>query len=595
MTSKKSAIVNSAENNSKTESKFSSFDLSKDILSSLDSIGYSTPTPIQNRTIPLLLQGRDILAQAQTGTGKTAAFALPLLSNIDRSQKKPQILVLTPTRELAIQVAESFKAYAANMKNINILPIYGGQSISVQLNQLRKNPQIIVGTPGRVMDHLRRKTLSLDTIKALVLDEADEMLKMGFKEDIEWILEHTSVEKQVALFSATMPSEIKRVARTHLKNAEEIIIESKKDTAALIDQYFWIVSGINKLDALTRILEVEKAEACLIFAKTKVATIDLAEKLEQRGHSCSALNGDMSQEARERTIEQLKNGALSIVVATDVAARGLDVERISHIINYDMPENSETYTHRIGRTGRAGRSGKAILFVSSRETRMLSTIERSLKILINDYPLPSKDDVVASRIKRFKDMIIGTLENEKELSLYRRVVSELAAEAKIDTLDIATALTFYAQKTHSFVLNEKPEKMRGERSSGSDRRDRGSRRDSDSRSRRSEERFADENMQSFRIEVGRVHGINPGNIVGAIANTIGIEGKSIGRIKLHDAFSTVDLPRDIPQETLNTLHKIFAERNTGRGRRPERGSDRNRNSGRGRSKEHRKGVSSFQR
>lgn len=588
MNSKKSAAIESTEGNSTAVSTFSSFNLSKDILSSLDAIGYNIPTPIQNSTIPLLLEGRDILAQAQTGTGKTAAFALPLLSNLKLTQKEPQILVLTPTRELAIQVAESFKAYASNMKNLNVLPIYGGQSITVQLGQLKKNPQIIVGTPGRVMDHLRRKTLNLNTIKALVLDEADEMLKMGFKEDIEWILEHMPAKKQVALFSATMPSEIKRVARTHLKDAEEIIIESKKDTAALIDQSFWIVSGINKLDALTRILEVEKAEACLIFAKTKLGTIDLAEKLEQRGHACSALNGDMSQEARERTIDQLKSGALSVVVATDVAARGLDVERISHIINYDMPENAETYTHRIGRTGRAGRSGKAILFVSPRETRMLSSIERTLKILINDYPLPSKDDVVASRIKGFKDMVTSILEKEKDLSLYRRVISELAAEAKVDTLELATALTFYAQKTHSFVLNEKPEKGRGDKKFASDSRDRGSRRDSNPRSRNSDERFNDENMQSFRIEVGRSHGINPGNIVGAIANTIGIEGRSIGRIKLHDTFSTVDLPRDIPQDTLNTIHKLFTERKPGRGRRPERGGDRSRNPGR--SKEHRKGA-----
>lgn len=358
--------------------RFTDLALSEPVLKAIADVGYEQPSPIQAESIPHLLNGDDLLGLAQTGTGKTAAFALPLLTRVDMKLKTPQILVLAPTRELAIQVSEAFQTYAKNIKGFHVLPIYGGQSFDTQLRGLRRGVQVIVGTPGRVMDHLRRKTLDISNLKALVLDEADEMLRMGFIDDVEWILEHTPKERQTALFSATMPKEIRRVTKRYQRDPKEVSIASETRTGENIEQRYWMVSGTNKLDALTRILEVENTDAMIIFVRTKNATVELAEKLEARGYAAAALNGDMNQQLRERTIDRLKNGKLDIVVATDVAARGIDVVRVSHVLNYDIPYDSEAYVHRIGRTGRAGRSGTAILFVAPREKRLLYTDRKSV-------------------------------------------------------------------------------------------------------------------------------------------------------------------------------------------------------------------------
>jgi len=391
---------------------FAQLGLAPPVLQAVEEVGYESPSPIQAESIPPLLAGRDLLGMAQTGTGKTAAFALPLLSRLDLSLKQPQLLVLTPTRELAIQVAEAMQTYARYLPGFHILPVYGGQGMDVQLRQLRRGVHVVVGTPGRIQDHLRRATLKLDQLQALVLDEADEMLRMGFIEDVEQILEHTPAQKQVALFSATMPEAIKRVARNHLREPVEIRIEAKTTTVATITQRYWQVSGIHKLDALTRMLEVEDFDGMIIFVRTKNITVELAEKLEARGYSAAALNGDMNQQLREKTIDRLKRGSLDIVVATDVAARGLDVERISHVINYDIPYDTEAYVHRIGRTGRAGRKGEAILFVAPREQRMLRAIEKATGQNITAMQLPSREAIADRRVMAFKQLISDTLESQ---------------------------------------------------------------------------------------------------------------------------------------------------------------------------------------
>jgi len=446
-----------------------------EITSVLKTLGYEAPTPIQARAIPVLLDGQSLLGQAQTGTGKTGAFALPLLSRIDKASKTPQILVLTPTRELALQVAEAFHTYAQNLRTLYVLPMYGGQSMGQQLHQLRRGAQIIVGTPGRVMDHLRRGSLDLSTLKTVVLDEADEMLNMGFLEDIEWILEHTPAEKQVALFSATMPDPIRKVARKYLKNAPEIKIESETATVKAVDQLYWVVSGLHKLDALTRILETREFDAGLLFVRTKTATVELAEKLEARGYRVAALNGDLTQMHRERTVEALKSGKLDLVVATDVAARGLDVERISLVVNFDIPYDAQTYVHRIGRTGRAGRSGTAILFVSPREQHLLRTIERATRQPLSELALPTKKEVSDIRVKRFKDSVAKVL-TAPTLDFFRKVVEELAVERTVSVTDVAAALCMMAQDKAPLVLDEaEPPKER----SRSDRNDSSSRNRSD--------------------------------------------------------------------------------------------------------------------
>jgi len=541
-----------------TDNSFSFTDLAiaPPILQAVREIGYETPSPIQAASIPYLLAGHDLLGQAQTGTGKTAAFALPILHKIDIRRRVPQALVLTPTRELALQVAEAFQSYARHLSDFHVLPIYGGQSMDTQLRQLRRGVHVIVGTPGRVMDHLRRQSLTLESLSTLVLDEADEMLKMGFIEDVEWILEQTPPQRQIALFSATMPEAIRKVAKRHLREPKEAKIEAKTATVEAISQRYWLVSGVHKLDALTRMLEVEDFDAMLIFVRTKVATEELAEKLEARGYSAAALNGDMSQALREKAVERLKKKALDILVATDVAARGLDVERISHVVNYDIPYDTEAYIHRIGRTGRAGRKGQAILFVAPREKRMLSGIEKATRQRIKEMALPSHQDIAEHRVEQFKQLVMTTLE-EEELSFYRQFVQQLGKEQSLSPLDIASALTFLAQKERPLLPAEKPAVSE----SSEDRKDirrkvewgeRGEKRE-----RAGKTRAFDESGTLYRIEVGRNDGVNPKDIVGAIANEGGIPGKSIGHIKLYDTFSTVSLPVDMPRQALARLEKTF--------------------------------------
>ena len=543
---------------------FSQLGLAAPVLQAVEEVGYETPSPIQAESIPPLLAGRDLLGMAQTGTGKTAAFALPLLSRLDLSRKQPQILVLTPTRELAIQVAEAMQTYARHLPGFHILPVYGGQGMDVQLRQLRRGVHVVVGTPGRIQDHLRRATLKLDQLQALVLDEADEMLRMGFIDDVEQILEHTPTEKQVALFSATMPEAIKRVARKHLREPVEIRIQSKTTTVATIKQRYWQVSGVHKLDALTRILEVEDFEGIIIFVRTKNVTVELAEKLEARGYSAAALNGDMNQQLREKTVDRLKRGSLDIVVATDVAARGLDVERISHVINYDIPHDTEAYVHRIGRTGRAGRKGEAILFVAPREQRMLRAIENATGQKITAMQLPSREAIADKRVMAFKQMITDTLESQ-DLAFFEELIEGYQAEHNIGLAEVAAALAFQLQRERPLLADKSEKEPRPEKMVEREPRDFGkgksAARGKEGRSR--EERgnrknaAADENMVTYRIEVGRSHGVQPKNIVGAIANEAGIDSAYIGHIKIHDEYSTVDLPEGMPSEVFNQLKKIW--------------------------------------
>ena len=541
---------------------FSDLALSEPVMRAIQKVGYEQPSPIQAAAIPVLLAGGDILGMAQTGTGKTAAFALPLLSRIDIKQAEPQILVLAPTRELAIQVAEAFQKYASEIPGFHVLPIYGGQDMTSQLRQLKRGAHVVVGTPGRVMDHLRRGSLNLNNLKSLVLDEADEMLRMGFIDDVEWILEHTPAERQTALFSATMPREIRKVCDNYLRDAKEIKIASTQSTGENIEQVYWMVSGTNKLDALTRILEVEPFDGMIIFVRTKTATVELAEKLEARGYSASALNGDMNQQLRERAIDRLKTGKLDIVIATDVAARGIDVERVSHVVNYDIPYDSEAYVHRIGRTGRAGRSGKAILFVAPREKRLLYTIEKATKKPITLMELPSGATVTKHRIDQFTAQITTTLAEQSDLSFFNDLLAEYSHKNDVSPEQIASALAFLLQRERPLQVkftDVKPERSergsrdrddRGGRDSRDGGRDRGPREDRPRRER------SDENMDRYRIEVGRNHEARPGDIVGAIANEAGIESRYIGHIKLHDEFSTVDLPVGISKDVIAKLKKV---------------------------------------
>lgn len=549
---------------------FADLGLSDTVMSALKRIGYEQPTPIQAESIPPLLEGRDILGTAQTGTGKTAAFALPLLSQMDLSKKKPQVLVLTPTRELAIQVAEAFQNYASGLKGFHVLPIYGGQSMGTQLRQLSRGAQVVVGTPGRVMDHLRRKTLKLDELRTVVLDEADEMLRMGFIDDVEWILDHTPDERQVALFSATMPAAIRKVADTYLKDPAQIKIASKTSTVERIEQKYWFVKGTNKLDALTRILEVEEFDGVIIFVRTKIASVELADRLEARGHSAAAINGDMTQKLREAAIGKLKNGRLDILVATDVAARGIDVERVSHVINYDIPYDTEAYVHRIGRTGRAGRTGTAILFVAPRERRLLSSIEKATRQKMTELQLPSKEQINEKRGSQFKASITEALERD-DLEFFQKLVSEYMHENDTDPEQLAAALAYLAQKDQPIVVKDSPRKERQnarmERNSLSEGRSRD--RDFDDERPRKPKRDrkkdtksgkhhndADIDMETYRLEVGHIHEVKPGDIVGAIANEADIDSAYIGRIQLFDDYSTVDLPRGMPKELFQHLKKV---------------------------------------
>ncbi|WP_422489885.1 DEAD/DEAH box helicase [Endozoicomonas sp. ALE010] len=526
---------------------FADLPLSEAVIKAVQDVGYESPSPIQAQSIPHLLEGRDLLGLAQTGTGKTAAFALPLLSAIDLKQRDPQVLVLTPTRELAIQVAEAFQRYARHMKGFHVLPVYGGQDMRGQLRSLQRGAHVIVGTPGRVMDHLRRESLKLDSLKTVVLDEADEMLRMGFVDDIEWIMEQTPADRQVALFSATMPYQIRKIADTHLKEPATVEIKAKTATVDTITQKVCMVSGFHKLDALTRILEVESFDAMIIFVRTKTATVELAEKLEARGFAAAALNGDMSQALREKVVDRLKKKSLDILIATDVAARGLDVERMSHVVNYDIPYDTEAYVHRIGRTGRAGRQGTAILFATHRERRMLRAIESATRQLIDTMRLPSMSDVRDIRIRQFKEDVVKAMDMGEELDVFREIVAELEQENALSYEDMAAALCFMAQKERPFPDAKEPEQPRRE---GRDRGER--RRDGERRGERGRERNND-GMVRYRVELGRDQGINPGDLVGAIANEGKISGQSIGHIRLFDSCSSVYLPEGMDKSVIEAL------------------------------------------
>ena len=576
---------------------FSELQLSSELLLALGELGYETPSPIQAATIPLLLANRDVLGQAQTGTGKTAAFALPILSRIDLQQTTPQALVLAPTRELAIQVAEAFQSYASHIPGFHVLPIYGGQSYGPQLSALRRGVHVVVGTPGRVIDHLDKGSLDLSRLKTLVLDEADEMLRMGFIDDVERILQETPDSRQTTLFSATMPSAIKRIAQTYLKSPAEITVAAKTGTADNIRQRYWLVSGMHKLDALTRILEAENFDGMIIFARTKLGTEELASRLQARGFSAAAINGDIQQQQRERTIQQLKDGKIDILVATDVAARGLDVERISHVINYDVPHDPESYTHRIGRTGRAGRSGEAILFITPREKNLLKSIERATRQPVSPLELPSIQAVNDVRIAKFKDQISATLA-QGELEQFQAIIEDFEREQNIPAIEIAAALAKIARGDVPLLLDknkreirpesswsdkrdgrsERPDRAdtsswsdeRGARSNTRPERERAPRPERGDRFERSNERSNDRGagreraprisepgMQSYRIEVGHDHGVKPGNIVGAIANEANIDSKNIGRIEIYDSFSVLDLPNDLSSDLMTHLKTVW--------------------------------------
>ena len=549
---------------SKTDTlpSFSELGLSAPVLEALNSIGYETPSPIQAEMIPFVMEGRDVLGQAQTGTGKTAAFALPILSQIDTKIKTPQVLVLAPTRELAIQVAEAFQKYAAKIKGFHVLPIYGGQDARGQIRQLERGVHVVVGTPGRVMDLIRRKSLKLNALKTLVLDEADEMLRMGFIDDVEWVMEQIPEERQIALFSATMPAPIHKITKKYLDNPKEIFIKVKTATASTITQRYWMVSGHHKLDALTRILEAELFDAMIIFVRTKNATTELAEKLEARGYSAAAINGDIAQNQREKTVDNLKRKKIDILIATDVAARGLDVPRISHVINYDVPYDTETYIHRIGRTGRAGREGDAILFVAPREKRILQQIERATKQKIEMLEMPSTEIINNKRIARFTQNITDTLASEK-LEFYASILEKYTLEHNIPAIEVAAALARMVQGDEPLLLSNAPvaqKSQRNDRDRGDRKdRDRGSRRDREERGERRPRRDShekEEGMQTYRIEVGHDHGVKPGNIVGAIANEAGIDSKHMGRIQINDDYSTIDLPEGMPKDIFTDLKSV---------------------------------------
>lgn len=554
----------STENTSTTEAAdegpvvtFADLGLSDAVLKAVKDIGYETPSAIQEATIPTLLEGRDVVGLAQTGTGKTAAFALPILSRMESGAKVPQALVLSPTRELALQVCEAFEQFASHMKHVHVLPVYGGQAYGVQLSALRRGVDVVVGTPGRIMDHIAKGTLDLSELKYLVLDEADEMLKMGFAEDVETILAETPDDKQVALFSATMPAQIRRISQQYLTDPAEITVKTKTKTAANITQRYLMVSYPQKVDALTRILEVEDFEGMIIFVRTKSETETLAEKLRARGYAAAAISGDVAQAQRERTVNQLKSGKLDILVATDVAARGLDVDRITHVVNYDIPVDIESYVHRIGRTGRAGRKGDSISFVTPRERRLLSAIERHTKQPLTQMQLPTIDDVNETRLTRFDDAITAALEQQDRITAFRDVIAHYVRNHDVPADDVAAALAVVAQGEDPLLLDPKADELRNrvERDSRSgDRRerddDRGARGDRD-RADRAPRRS--QPMTPYRIEVGRRHRVEPRQIVGALANEGGLRRDDFGAIQIRPDFSIVELPTDMDRGVLDRL------------------------------------------
>ncbi|MFC9893957.1 DEAD/DEAH box helicase [Nocardia sp. NPDC127579] len=570
------------DRNSNDGPTFADLGIDDRLLAAIADVGYESPSPIQAATIPPLLEGSDVVGLAQTGTGKTAAFAIPILMGLDTTGKSPKALVLAPTRELAIQVAEAFGRYASHISGLNVLPIYGGQAYGVQLSGLRRGAHVVVGTPGRVIDHLEKGTLDLSELQYLVLDEADEMLKMGFQEDVERILADTPRSKQVALFSATMPSAIRKISKQYLNEPVEITVKTKTTTNTNINQRWVQVSHQRKLDALTRILEVETFEAMIIFARTKQGTEELAEKLRARGFSAAAINGDIAQNQRERTIGHLKSGALDILVATDVAARGLDVERISHVVNYDIPHDTESYVHRIGRTGRAGRSGEALLFVAPRERHLLKAIERATRHPLAEMQLPSVDDVNAQRVAKFGDAITENLSSDN-VALFRRLIEDYESEHNTPLVDIAAALAVGAYDGKKFLMEPEPEPIERPR------RDR----DRPERPRRFDEergtgfhRGTGAELATYRISVGKRHRVVPGAIVGAIANEGGLRRSDFGHISIRPDHSLVELPANLPPETLEALRRTRisgqliqlqldeggpAHRQFSRGPRPDRG------------------------
>lgn len=535
---------------------FDDLGLGPKVLRALRDVGYETPSAIQAATIPTLLAGRDVVGLAQTGTGKTAAFALPVLDRLDVSQKAPQALVLAPTRELALQVCEAFERYAAHLTGVHVLPVYGGQGYGVQLSALRRGVHVVVGTPGRIMDHLEKGTLDLSQLRFLVLDEADEMLNMGFAEDVETILADTPATKQVALFSATMPAQIRRLSQRYLDDPAEITVKATSTTAANITQRYLVVSYPQKVDALTRILEVENFDGMIVFVRTKNETETLAEKLRARGYSAAPLNGDVAQAQRERTVNQLKAGKLDILVATDVAARGLDVDRISHVVNYDIPTDTESYVHRIGRTGRAGRTGDAISFITPRERYLLKQIEKATKRPLVEMPLPGVDEVNATRLARFDDAITAALGQTERITAFRDIVAHYVRHHDVPEADVAAALAVVAQGDTPLLLDpadepaRRPERTRGERPDRGDRPERGERREPRERPNR---RGDGPPLALYRIEVGKRQRVEPRQIVGAIANEGGLRRADFGAITIRPDFSLVELPADLAPETWAAL------------------------------------------
>jgi ATP-dependent RNA helicase DeaD len=564
---------------------FETLGLPENLLSAVTSIGFSAATSIQARTIPLLLSGKDVLGEAQTGTGKTAAFGLPALAKIDTSVKKPQLMVLAPTRELAMQVAEAIESFGKNMKGLRVATLYGGQSYGPQFQQLERGAQVVVGTPGRLMDHLRRKSLKLADLRVCVLDEADEMLNMGFLEDIQWILDHLPKTTQMCLFSATMPAAIRKIANRFLKDPEHVKIAAVKKAKANITHYAWKVGGITKMTALERIAEIVDYDAMIIFVRTRNDTVDVAEKLERAGYPALALNGDMNQAQRERSIEQMKSGKSSILVATDVVARGLDIPRISLVINYDLPGDNEAYVHRIGRTGRAGREGMSIAFVRPREMYSLRHYERLTSGKVNMYELPNIQELGKKRIERARDEI-ASIVGEKDLATMRTIIETMAEESELSMVDLAAALLYQKQLKQPLEPKEDPKPRRDTRernSNGRDRNDRGdrgrdSRRDSradsrgdrgdrnnqrgsrDDKPRKAKVNRNDVDWQTYRLEVGKEHGARPGDIVGAIANEISLDSSYIGAINLHEKHSFVQLPKGIPDDLFKQLKGVRVRR-----------------------------------
>jgi ATP-dependent RNA helicase DeaD len=559
----------------RAERSFSDLGLDAPVLKALKDVGYETPSAIQAATIPTLLAGRDVVGRAQTGTGKTAAFALPILSRLDLTQTSPQALVLAPTRELALQVCEAFESYAAHLKGVRVLPVYGGQGYGVQLSALRRGVHIVVGTPGRIMDHLDKGTLDISRLKYLVLDEADEMLKMGFAEDVATILASTPEDKQVALFSATMPAQIRRISAQYLRDPEEITVETTTTTSANTTQRYLVVSYPQKVDALTRILEVENFEGMIVFVRTKNETEALAEKLRARGYTAAAISGDVAQVQRERTVNQLKAGKLDILVATDVAARGLDVERISHVVNYDLPIDTESYVHRIGRTGRAGRSGEAISFVTPRERRLLTAIEKATRQPLKQMQLPSAEDVNATRLTRFDDQITAALEQHERIVRFRDIIGHYVEHHDVPEVDVAAALAVVAQGETPLLLS--PEEDRPQRFDRDDRAGRDRRDDSERSERR---RRPSGSRATYRIEVGRRQKVEPRQIVGALANEGGLSREDFGGIDIRSDHSLIELPADLSGDVLD---RLSGTRISGKliELRPDRGALRPTRAGRG--------------